>query len=515
MSFKDQINKFVGKVRISDIENAFNFIIENVNAFIDTINNGSEFLEDTDNFYLGSTSIPAGNYTLTLGALKKILTAYDKEVIGGTVVKNPLNTGKAILFPSLEISKDNGITQVMQTEIDKPSQADIETNPEVGRVVGYDTTTDEITNQNNVVVSPSGFVFNNTYNFEDCEIDSELITYESQQWRSSECFQEANDEIDFSYNLIGKSWTHHRCKVYSQSNSNQTLAMNNYSTKSFAISNIDIGQITYIDEYYAQRTFTPTVNIWLNINTSPSNVITTTPILIEDSISKNASYLYDNYSFTEVDHLSDNETGVVVNDGVITIVNNGESKILGFSIGASCHGIDEQVTVIVEPGYVKFTFENIDKCYSYAYSSGGTTILPSGQTNPDIIKIADIDWNRDEWVMNTTDDWLYVNPEQSPLISLTVQNPPRGSAVNPDDSKPQFIVPRRYGTYAGERGDYVGGLVRLADGSNIIDNNYTNWSKSRNRAIDFVFAPVWVPKGMASTIFPVYGCSIAQYYTLS
>lgn len=510
MSFKDQINKFVGKVRISDIENAFNFIIDNVNAFIDTINNGSEFLEDTDNFYLGSTSIPAGNYTLTLGALKKILTAYDKEVIGGTVVKNPLNTGRAILFPSLEISKDNGITQVMQTEIDKPSQADIETNSEVGKVVGYDTTTDEITNQNNVIVSPSGIVDTAT----EISSDNFMIQY-------------GNDSIP---------WTLQENEYYSFIRE----YLNEY-TPSYTYGNYFCGMGVSNSKYtpFVREVEIPIPRIICSLNSNKCGMYPSSLSADFKVVNSDGEVLH-SYNLSE----SFDENTIIQNDYRVTIVDEytqitytGDSTSYGY-FGISVRDSQNHYIVVNEielfllpysstysslEGNKTLGFQNLSpllltpmhRTRITQYSPGGTTILPSGQTNPDIIKIADIDWNRDEWVMNTTDDWLYVNPEQSPLISLTVQNPPRGSAVNPDDTKPQFIVPRRYGTYAGERGDYVGGLVRLADGSNIIDNNYTNWSKSRNRAIDFVFAPVWVPKGMASTIFPVYGCSIAQYYTLS
>lgn len=510
MSFKDQINKFVGKVRISDIENAFNFIIENVNAFIDTINNGSEFLEDTDNFYLGSTSIPAGNYTLTLGALKKILTAYDKEVIGGTVVKNPLTTDKAILFPSLEISKDNGITQIMQTEIDKPSQADIETNPEVGKVVGYDTTTDEITNQNNVVVSPSGMIDTAT----EISSDNFMIQYGS-------------DSI--SWTLRSGEDTY-----YIQENLNEYTSTYTYGNY---FCGMGVSNSKYTPFAHQLSMSLPKIICSLNDNKCgmyPSSISANFKVVNSDGEilhSYNISESFDENTIIQNDYRVDIYDDYMVLSYVGDPTGGGYFHIYAKDYPDSYLVINE-ISLFLLPFSSRYSHLEGDKTLDFSgatsvflgamyrtritqYSPGGTTILPSGQTNPDIIKIADIDWNRDEWVMNTTDDWLYVNPEQSPLISLTVQNPPRGSAVNPDDTKPQFIVPRRYGTYAGERGDYVGGLVRLANGSNIIDNNYTNWSKSRNRAIDFVFAPVWVPQGMASTIFPVYGCSIAQYYTLS
>lgn len=463
MSFKDQINKFVGKVRISDIENAFNFIIENVNAFIDTINNGSEFLEDTDNFYLGSTSIPAGNYTLTLGALKKILTAYDKEVIGGTVVKNPLNTDKAIVFPSLLIEKDNGISVIPQTTIDKPTQQQVEENPLIGKGIYIDPADNSVTDNNLLQQGfyPSRIASDSNFSSEDDNVSYGNITYYN-DWRlvvnSSKTHQSSAYSTSYRA-MIG-------CVPSSKMIKASYLNFYLYGTEE----NLDYGSVSI--EYKDMNNISKSVYATLypgDVNYSESGIITVTDRLDQSF----------KIEFEQVMYIT---------------------KIT-FSVNLYTE-VDPEGT------FIKMDAQ-MDSGNMYSYNSAVTPI-----PNPELVTVADIDWNRDEWVMNTTDDWLYVNPEQSPFISLTVQNPPRGSAVNPDDTKPQFIIPRRYGTYAGERGDYVGGLVRLADGSNIIDNNYTNWSKSRNRAIDFVFAPVWVPKGMASTIFPVYGCSIAQYYTL-
>lgn len=462
MSFKDQINKFIGKVRISDIENSFDFIIKNINNFIDMINNGSDFLENTDNFYLGSTSIPAGNYTLTLGALKKILEAYDKEVVGGVVVKNPLNTDKAILFPSLKISKDNGISQILQTEIDKPSQADITTNPEIGKVIGYDTVNNAVTNQNNVIVNG--------------DVVEEQIgeTIANNSTASCDGTVSVTEDSDTGY----VRW-------------NATF---NDSSVSNAV-RIEMNTNCYSSVQQIGYSGYPSA-VWVNY------------LLVDN----NGNVLHQgDTSFTFDDWHSmyfDDYIIISRNDGIYPqaeYMEQGARICVRDLIVISRAGVADTGILFIANG--RFNV--------YSLTPGGTIILPSGETNPDIIKIADIDWNRDEWVMNTTDDWLYVNPEVSPLIKLTTQSPPRGSAVNPDNTKPQFIIPRRMGTYIGERGDNNGGLVRLSNGSSIIDNNHTNYDKARNRAIDFVYAPVWVPQGMASTIFPIYGCSIAQYYTLS
>lgn len=464
MSFKDQINKFVGKVRISDIENAFNFIIENVNAFIDTINNGSEFLEDTDNFYLGSTSIPAGNYTLTLGALKKILTAYDKEVIGGTVVKNPFNTDKAIVFPSLLIEKDNGISVIPQTTIDKPTQQQVEENPLIGKGIYIDPSDNSVTDNNLLQQGfyPSSIASDSNFSSEDDNVSYGNIVYYN-DWHQVQSSSTAHQSstYDTTYRaVIG-------CVPSSKMIKANYLSFYLYGTEE----NLDYGSVSI--EYKDANNVSKNVYATLypgDVNYSESGIITVTNRLDQGFKIEFEQVMY----ITKI---------------TFTVRLNTE--------------VDPEGT------FIKMDAQ-MDSGNMYSYNPA---VIPT--PNPELVTVADIDWNRDEWVMNTTDDWLYVNPEQSPLISLTVQNPPRGSAVNPDDTKPQFIVPRRYGTYAGERGDYNGGLVRLANSSNIIDNNYTNWSKSRNRAIDFVFAPVWVPQGMASTIFPVYGCSIAQYYTLS
>lgn len=450
MSFKEQINKFIGKVRVSDIENAFNFIINGINSFIDTINNGSNFLENTENFYLGSTSIPTGNYTLTLGALKKILTAYDKEIIGGTVVKNPLNMDQAIVFPLLSIDSSKGISQVVQTVINKPTQQEIVTKPDIGKGVYINPSTDLVTDDNTLT---TGF-----YRSSIATVDNfTALSYGNISYSSQ--FKTVIN-ISQSYHLENNSY-----------NAVIGTGVYGYITPSLInIQRIGFSALRRVDINISYRDISNTNHEeWIRI--------------YEDSVEAP-----DNFN-VETDH---NAHINIECDGTIYLNN---------IVVTSFNEFDEQSGLRVDilmDGYI------------YAYNSGSTP-----QVDPNLVTVADIDWNRDEWVMNTTADWLHINPDVSPLIKLTVQNPTRGIAVNPDNNKPQFIIPRRTGTYQGEVGDYNGGLVRLSNGANIIDNNRVNYSHSRNRAIDFVFAPVWVPKGMANTIFPVYGCSIAQYYTLS
>lgn len=450
MSFKDQINKFVGKVRISDIENAFNFIIENVNAFIDTINNGSEFLEDTDNFYLGSTSIPANNYTLTLGALKKILTAYDKEVIGGTVVKNPLNTSEAIVFPLLSIDSSKGISQVAQTVINKPTQQEISAKPDIGKGVYINPSTNVITDDN---ILAAGFYRSSIATVDD---------FTTMEYGDIEYSSQFKRVINVSYSYYSEN-SSYNAYIGTESNNWITPSLISVQRLGFnPLRRVDIN-IIYKD------TSNVTHNEWIR--------------LYEDSVEApdNFNVLTDHDAHINIEC----DDTIYLQSIMVTSFNEFEEQT-GMRVDISMDG------------------------YLYNYNTGSTP-----QVDPNLVSVADIDWNRDEWVMNTTADWLHINPDVSPLIKLTVQNPARGTAVNPDNSRPQFIVPRRIGTYQGEFGDYNGGLVRLSNGANIIDNNRVNYSHSRNRAIDFVFAPVWVPQGMASTIFPVYGCSIAQYYTLS
>lgn len=79
------INDFRGQVRISDIQAAFDEIVNRINSMID-IYNTSETLADAD-YTKGSPVLSSSGYTLTIGGLKSLLGSYDGTLLGCRVYK--------------------------------------------------------------------------------------------------------------------------------------------------------------------------------------------------------------------------------------------------------------------------------------------------------------------------------------------------------------------------------------------------------------------------------------------
>ena len=94
MTFKD----FKGQVKISDIQKAFDNLVNRINSSID-IYNKSSFVADI-NYNDVSEELAPLNYTLSVGGLKKILETYDGCVVGCKVFKigNNLNITSGLLI---------------------------------------------------------------------------------------------------------------------------------------------------------------------------------------------------------------------------------------------------------------------------------------------------------------------------------------------------------------------------------------------------------------------------------
>ena len=71
MTFKD----FKGQVKISDVQKAFDNLVERINDSIDAYNESS-YVTDI-NYNNVSEELAPLNYTLSVGGLKKILEIYD------------------------------------------------------------------------------------------------------------------------------------------------------------------------------------------------------------------------------------------------------------------------------------------------------------------------------------------------------------------------------------------------------------------------------------------------------
>lgn len=84
------IKDFKGQVKIEDVQAAFDEIVDRINHIIDVYNE-SEDLGELD-FTKGKPVLGPSGYTLTVGALKTLLNAYNGAVFGCRVFKVSQNT---------------------------------------------------------------------------------------------------------------------------------------------------------------------------------------------------------------------------------------------------------------------------------------------------------------------------------------------------------------------------------------------------------------------------------------
>lgn len=80
------VKNFRGQVKVSDIKEEFDSLVNGLNNIITTYNQAIQTTETVD-YTKGSTEIAPVGYTLTVGALKKILNAYNGCLLGGQVYK--------------------------------------------------------------------------------------------------------------------------------------------------------------------------------------------------------------------------------------------------------------------------------------------------------------------------------------------------------------------------------------------------------------------------------------------
>lgn len=99
------VKNFKGKVHISDVQEEFDALVGGVNEIIDAYNS-ADFIQDID-YSDVSPDIGAYGYTLSVGALKKILSTYDGCVLGAHVFDN--NDGTYTVTNGLYLSANGGI----------------------------------------------------------------------------------------------------------------------------------------------------------------------------------------------------------------------------------------------------------------------------------------------------------------------------------------------------------------------------------------------------------------------
>lgn len=80
------VKNFRGQVKISDVQEEFDNLTNHINNMVSIYNNAVS-VEDNIDYTKASSSIAPTGYTLTIGALKKILNAYNGTVLGSQVYK--------------------------------------------------------------------------------------------------------------------------------------------------------------------------------------------------------------------------------------------------------------------------------------------------------------------------------------------------------------------------------------------------------------------------------------------
>lgn len=116
-NYRDQVKQFTGVVRIQDIKNEFDRLVNGINSVVTAINAIGD-LADHD-YSVGGNNISAPNYTMTLGALKQFLSAYDdKTVIRAPIIKCPGDNNYYKAFPGLYCDSDIGIIQTPDAKFD-------------------------------------------------------------------------------------------------------------------------------------------------------------------------------------------------------------------------------------------------------------------------------------------------------------------------------------------------------------------------------------------------------------
>lgn len=95
--------EFKGQVKIEDVKNQFDLLVDGINSQIDTYNDAGYVTEIDYNDV--SPELSPLNYTLSVGGLRKVLDAYDGSVLGCNVFKDGENL---VITEGLLITRNGG-----------------------------------------------------------------------------------------------------------------------------------------------------------------------------------------------------------------------------------------------------------------------------------------------------------------------------------------------------------------------------------------------------------------------
>lgn len=124
------VKNFKGEVKISDVQNEFDTLLNRINKMIDSYNGTNQAITDIDYTKGGSNLAPSG-YTLTVAGLKQALKSLDGHVVGGKCFYNTANTVK--MSDGLLFTK-GGVFRLPDS---------ILTRPDNGNSIWFDTNKEE------------------------------------------------------------------------------------------------------------------------------------------------------------------------------------------------------------------------------------------------------------------------------------------------------------------------------------------------------------------------------------
>nr|DAH13592.1 MAG TPA: hypothetical protein [Caudoviricetes sp.] len=120
------VKQFKGEVKISDVQNEFDALLDRINKMVDAYNGTNQVVTNIDYTKGGSNLAPSG-YTLTVGGIKQALKSLDGHVVGGKCFYNTATTVK--MSDGLLFTK-GGVFRLPDSILDRPSN---------GNSIWYDT----------------------------------------------------------------------------------------------------------------------------------------------------------------------------------------------------------------------------------------------------------------------------------------------------------------------------------------------------------------------------------------
>lgn len=118
------VRTFKGQVKISDVQQEFDSLLNKINTSIDRYNNAAQ-IEDID-YNNGSPTLGANGYSLSVGGLKSVINAYDGVTIGCQVYKVDDTTmlvtdglhftdGRVLRLPTRKVTGEGDIIYYSET----------------------------------------------------------------------------------------------------------------------------------------------------------------------------------------------------------------------------------------------------------------------------------------------------------------------------------------------------------------------------------------------------------------